>query len=215
MAGVPTTYAGLQDSLLAWMDDTTLGDRVQEIIGLTERRLSRKLNTPEMETSTPLAIVNGVATLPSDFMEMRGAYIDYQNLRTDLTLLSPSDFSLHYASDNTGRPSHFSISGDSLMVRPMPDLTYSITLTYKQRLPALSDGNPTNWLLTKWPDLYVAGCLVTAAAYGFEDQRLALLSSNAEALIEEINDAGQKARHTAGPLVMRAPVGDFRRVGVR
>jgi len=208
MAGVPTTYAELKTSLLAWMDDATLTDRLGEIIGLTERRLSRKLNTPEMEASTSLAIVNGSAVLPVDFMEMRAAYIEYDNFRTELASLSPADFNLHYSTEYTGRPTQFSVSGSNMMLRPLPDLTYSVFLIYKQMLPALSDGNPTNWLLTKWPDLYIGSCIVTAAAYGFEDQRLPLVSSNAEALIEEVNEAGQKARHTSGPLVMRAPVGD-------
>lgn len=212
MAGVPTTYAELQTSLQGWMDDASpqLVAAIPEIIGVTERRLSRKLNTPEMEASTSLAIVDGVATLPDDFMEMRSAYIAYQNYRTPLNSLSAADFNQGYASDYQGRPQYFTISGSNMMLRPMPDLTYAITLTYKQFLPFLSDANPTNWLLAKWPDLVIASCIVTASAYGFEDQRLPLVSSNAEALLDEVNRAGDKARHTAGPLVMRAPVGDFR-----
>jgi hypothetical protein len=193
------------------MDDASpkLVDAIPEIIGVTERRLSRKLNTPEMEASTSLAIVDGAAVLPVDFMEMRAAYIDYQNFRTPLNAMSVADFNQGFASDSLGRPAYFAISGQNMMVRPIPDLTYAITLVYKQMLPYLSDDSPRNWLLTKWPDLYTAACIVTASAYGFEDERLPLVSSNAEALLDEVNMSGDKARHSQGPLVMRAPVSDF------
>lgn len=212
MPGVPTTYSELQTSILGWMDDASpqLVAAIPEIIGVTERRLSRKLNTPEMEGSTSLAVVDGVASLPDDFMELRAAYIGYDGYRTPLNAMSPADFNQWFSSDNLGRPQHFAISGQNMMLRPLPDLDYAVFISYKQVLPYLSDDNPTNWLLTKWPDLYIAACIVTAAAYGFEDQRLPLVSSNAEVLLDEVNETGQKARHTAGPLVMRAPVGDFR-----
>ncbi|WP_420140145.1 phage adaptor protein [Sphingomonas sp.] len=214
MPADPSTYSGLQASIIAWMDDSsdTFIARVPELIALSERRLSRKLNSPEMEASTTLALTDGATVLPSDLMEIRNVYIEYDNYRSKLKQETLEDFNFGYNTTETGRPYAFSLSGGNMNVRPLPDQTYAITMTYKQFLPALSDDNPTNWLLSKWPDLYLAHALLTAVDFGFETERLDWATNKAETLIAEVNDAGQKMKWGAGPLVPCPPVRDVPRL---
>ncbi len=203
MAGSPTNYAELQASVLAWMDDTTIADRIPEIIGLSETRLSRRLNTPDMEASTVLGVTNGAATLPDDLMAIRSAYVDYGGYRTPLLAVPQDDFNQGFQPADTSRPSRYTVSGNRLLLRPYPDLSYGIALTYKTRLPALSDANPTNWLLTQAPDLYLFHTLLMAEAYGWNDARLGLIGSTVEDFINEVNRTGSKKRYGDGPLVAR------------
>lgn len=210
MAGAPTTYAELQTSIQRWMNDnTTYVDVIGEIIALTEKRLSRELSASDMEGSTTLSLVNGTTALPTDFLELRSAYIVFNDRRYTLEPDTEQDFTQGFNQTVvTGSvPTRFNIGTGNFSVRPIGDV-YPVSITYKRAIPALSDANPTNWLLAKWPDLYISACIATAALFGFEDSRLPLLSANADALVEEINTAGRRARYGTGPLVARAPVGD-------
>lgn len=212
MAGAPSTYAELQASIQRWMNDsTTYAGVIGEIIALTEKRLSRELKTPDMEGSTTLTLANGTVALPTDFMEMRSAYIVADNRRYTLSPETEQDFTqgFNQLAVTGAIPTRFNINAGNLSVRPIAD-SYPISISYKQMLPALSDSNPTNWLLLKWPDLYISASIVTAALFGFEDDRLPLLDTNASNLIEEINNAGRRSRYGTGPLVAKAPVGDSR-----
>ncbi len=203
MAGSPTNYTELQASVLAWMDDATIADRIPEIIGLSETRLSRRLNTPDMEASTLLTISAGGATLPTGLMAIRAAYVDYDGYRTPLSVVSQEDFNQGFQPADTSRPSKYAVIGNRMVLRPYPDLPYTVALTYKTRLPALSDANPTNWLLTQAPDLYLFHTLLMAEAYGWNDARLGLIGGTVEDFINEVNRTGSKKRYGDGPLVAR------------
>jgi hypothetical protein len=53
------------------------------------------------------------------------------------------------------------ISGLTISIAPV-DNTTSHKLNYYQKIPVLSGSNPTNWLLTAYPDLYLFGTLAEA-----------------------------------------------------
>src|SRR6185312_8863832 len=62
------TYSGLVESVGAWLGKgTTLDARIPDFIKLTESRLNKVLDDPEMEVSATLTLSGGSATLPADF----------------------------------------------------------------------------------------------------------------------------------------------------
>jgi hypothetical protein len=199
----PQTYAELQACLLAWLDDSAANINPAECIGLAERRLSRLLNVPEMEATTTLNAGTGAIDLPADFREVRECTLD-GSPRIPLEATAPAALRMLFPSSRVGRPLAYAISGPSLLLGPAPNGTYTIQLAYKQKIPALSDVSPTNWLLAKHPDLYVAASLAMAEFRGWNDARLPMLKGWYDELIEEVNQAGQRARHGAGPIRMRA-----------
>jgi len=203
----PQTYADLQSCLLAWLDDSAANINPAECIGLAERRLSRLLNAPEMEVITTLDASAPSIDLPQDLREVRECTLD-TSPRVPLEPSSPATLRLLFPSSRVGQPQAYALSGSSLLIAPSPDAAYTIRLVYKQAIPALSDSNPSNWLLAKHPDLYVAASLAMAEFRGWNDARLPLLKSWYDELIEEVNQAGQRARHAAGPIRMRATVTD-------
>jgi hypothetical protein len=203
----PRNYAELQACLLAWLDDSAANVNPAECIGLAERRLSRLLNAPEMEATTTLDASMPTIDLPADFREVRECTLN-TSPRIALEQTSLATLRTLFPSSRIGQPQAYAISGSSLLVAPSPDAAYAITLCYKQKIPALADDNPTNWLLDKHPDLYVAASLAMAEFRGWNDARLPMLKAWYDELIEEANEAGRRARHGSGPIRMRASVTD-------
>jgi hypothetical protein len=203
----PQNYAELQACLLAWLDDNDGNVNPTECIGLAERRLTRLLNVPDMETMTTLDASNPIIDLPADFWEVRDATLD-SNPPVPIAPTSIAALRTLFPSSRIGQPQAYAISGSSLLIGPSPDAAYTIVLRYKQTIPPLRDDAPTNWLLTKHPDLYVAASLAMAEFRGWNDARLPMLKAWYDELIEEVNEAGQRARYATGPLRMRATVTD-------
>jgi hypothetical protein len=203
----PQTYAELQSCLLAWLDDSAVNINPAECIGLAERRLTRLLNVPEMEATTTLDASAATIDLPPDFREARECTLDISP-RAVIEPTALATLRLLFPSTRIGQPQVYAISGSSLVIAPSPDAAYAIRLVYKQAIPALSDGNPTNWLLTKHPDLYVAASLAMAEFRGWNDGRLPMLKAWYDELIEEVNAAGLRARRAGGPIRMRTTVTD-------
>jgi len=81
-----------------------------------------------------------------------------------------------------------------------------VGITYFQKIPALTSTNTTNWLLDKYPDIYLYGTLCTAQAYLRDDERLAVWKGAWDEALGELERAGIKARLPSTPLVMRPGV---------
>ena len=69
----------------------------------------------------------------------------------------------------------------------MPDSDYSIELLYYQRIPALSNTNPTNWLLTICPNAYLYGALLAAQPYLINDERIPMIQSLYRQAVDGLN----------------------------
>jgi len=91
------------------------------LLRLAEAKLNRNLRTAYQETTVALPMVNGVATLPADFLEARA-----------------------YTSD-AATFSRFVISGN--VITASSPWTGDLTTTYYAKIPPLSLANPSNWLL--------------------------------------------------------------------
>lgn len=101
--------------------------------------------------------IAGTATvnLPSDFNEPVALSIPgYGNIPiVSLAVLNQSPAV-------RGRPTQAALyPGSKLKLSLVPDAVYSLELVYEANLAALSDATPTNWMLTKYPNVYVYGVL--------------------------------------------------------
>jgi len=203
LANDPQTFAQLQASVARWLDNATLGDRIPELIALAERRFNRILNTPEMEATATLVAAPSVS-LPADLWEVRAAWID-SDPRRGIEEVTQSVLRSRYPSQAKGMPEVYAVSGGSLLLGPAPDSAYNLILTYKQSIPALSDAVPTNWLLTRHPDIYLWATLLAAEAYLVNDERLGVWKAALDEAIDELIQAANRKRFT-GAMRLRSPV---------
>src|SRR5262249_54441955 len=140
-------------------------------IQLAEAEMNRRL-TARLKVATDLLVIDDeFVDLPEDFAGVVSFKLtDFPF--TELAFRTPDG--LTKASDGiagtdtyavTGAPRLYAIVGEFIQVYPVPNGAYEAVLTWRARIPPLSDANPTNWVLANHPDAYLYGALVHAAMW--------------------------------------------------
>lgn len=149
-------------SMLGNRDDDDIDTLMANAVRRAEERFNEDLRVREMMTTVTLSLVDGRGDLPGDY----------------LAFVAPDGECVDY---------DFAVDGDVVWVNPQNSRTPSDTapFTYYAKIPALTVGAGTNWLLTKQYSLYLyATCLegalvleadggpMTAKWQGFYSQKL-------------------------------------------
>lgn len=205
MAGDPQTFAELKTSVAAWLNRSDLTSQIPEFIAFAERRFNRILIVPERETVATATMSGERLALPTDFWQLRSIFMD-TDPRQALEQVSPSTLRTQYAWQTTGRPQAFAIMDEQFYFGPSPDDTYGVEIDYYATIPALSDSQTTNWLLTKHPDIYLYGTLLQAEAYLWNDDRLGVWKAALDEAIGELIESGRRKHTSAQPVRLRSPV---------
>lgn len=110
------------------------------------------IRTRDMETTASITIASESGTLPTDFLEPISVYSDADADR-ELDYITPADYKRFFPSGQSSNPEFYTIKGSTIVT---PD---AVSMLYYAKIAALSDGATTNWLLTKFPNIYLAGAL--------------------------------------------------------
>jgi hypothetical protein len=184
-----------------YLDRTDLSGVLPTFIELAEAKMKRRLRHWKMEKRATANTVASQRTLelPTDFIEMR-----HLKLNTDpytvLEYLSPAV--LNFASTLTDRPAYYTVVGDEIVFEPTPDSVYEVEMYY-YALPALSSTNTSNWLLEKYPDIYIYGTLLEAEVYLMNDPRLPIWKIAFDEGIQQLNKEARITRAAGAPLIQR------------
>ena len=198
-------YEGLQEQIANHFVTTELLPFVQTAITLAEAGFSRRIRSPEMVTRADTEISTQYIAGPEDLLEVR---------RFSLTNLHPARPVEFMAMEQLvseqhkwtwrGHPRYYTLQGRMIQVLPAPDDTYTAELVYYAHIPALTGERPTNWLLRNHPDVYLYGSLVEAAQFLDRDERVATWGQLRDDAIRRINEDGQRAEYSRGPIRVRA-----------
>jgi hypothetical protein len=191
------TYPDLVDTLEGYLNRTDFDTRIPMFISLVEAKLNRLLDDPEMEVTSTAVTSGQYLALPEDFGQLRS--INVGNYR--LTGATEADFSGF--SNVAGIPRTYGIIDGQIAFAPVPATGSAVTIVYTKRIPALDEGNPTNWLLNIAPDIYVYGTLMQAHIYGWNDERVPGFKALYEEAIQELIADAQKRRWGAAPISPR------------
>jgi len=200
-----STYAELQASVLDYLVRPEYSTVVVDFIALAESRINKTLRTRFQETSVSFTIDSATEALPSDFLELRTLVISGTPTQV-VTVLSPADLETTYSANVAGKPQNFAIIGSNIKFGPAPDTSYSSTLVYYAKIPALSNTNTTNWLLTNYPDLYLYGTLIESAPYMKDDARVQTWMGFYDRAIAGITGADERSKWNGAPLTQRVDV---------
>lgn len=161
------TYSELQTAVAGWIKRGDLTSRIPEFIRLAEIRLKSVVDLRVLETTTDLATTPSSPTiaLPADFKSPIALWIADINPQEQLTQLLAQ--SMPY-NTTPNRPQYWCIDDHTIRFQCPANNTYPIKFRYAQ-LFELSDSNPTNYVLTDFPDVYLFGALSEAADYAFDD----------------------------------------------
>ncbi len=196
------TYPELKVAIADWLNRSDLITSIPLFIQMAETELNRKVRTRNMESTQSLSTTSDTLSLPSDFLEPIEAYIvDQTGRRRPLQFVTPLQFQQHKNSHiTTGIPAVALVQGSSLLLSPAPQTSFNGELLYYASIPALSDSNPTNWLIQKYPDLYLYTSLMHSAPFLHDDERLPIWSSKVSAVLTEIHSADEFSKYGSSNL---------------
>jgi len=198
-----STYAELQSTIGDFLNRDDLASVVPTFISLAEARINRELRHFNMVKRSTAAADTRYSTPPGDWLETVRFHIT-DNPPSDLELISQNDMAqLREQSSNAqGRPRFYAVTAGEFEFFPTPDGSYTSELVYYADVPVLSDSNTSNWLLSKYPDIYLYGALVHTAPYLDEDQRAQTWAALYQSAIDAANRESEKARHSGSGLRM-------------
>jgi hypothetical protein len=201
-----TTYSELQAAIGNWLDHSLFASRTGDFIALFEAAANRRLRVREQEATATLTPSSGAAPLPADYLMWRRVTWT-GSTRVELQYVHPSYLQAAYpaslsmlAPAPAGVPRIFTIEGSTLKIRPL-DAT-PLEFEYFQKVPALSDSAPANWLLGAHPDLYLFGSLVEAEMFGVNDERAPMWKARRDEIFDEIEKLSNKTRGAGAMRVM-------------
>lgn len=211
-------YSDLKTAFGTWLNrsgDSLITNNAGDFVTLCESRLNfgggepgEQFYTPplrvrQMEgrfTATP---TDEYLALPTDFMEMREIKVN-TNPETHLTYVTPQQFAEAASSQDSGTPRVYTIVGDAFRLGPNPTADLTVELDYYQKIPALSDSNTTNWLLTACPNAYLYGSLLEAAILiPLPETDTLRFFALFQAAVKGFQRQDRMARHGAAALIMR------------
>ena len=203
-----SNYSELKSAIADWLDRTDLTDSIPDFITLAETRHRRDFKIRRMETRvTANTIVDSeYYTLPDNFVAMRNIQLN-TNPKTSLEYLTPEQMDRIHAGSTKGKPKAYSIIGNNIQLRPLPDSVYQIEMLYFKYFTPLSDSNTTNDMLTYHPDAYLYGALVEAEPYLQNDKRIQVWAGYYERAKKDIIDSNERDRHSGVALTTRIDYG--------
>ena len=154
-----------------------------------------------MEITSVLAVVNGTVAMPTDSSSIRTITRDGD--RTGMTFMDPRQF--HIRNQDTAadiNPTYYTVDAGQ-MLKFDAAYTGNVNVTYYKQFPALGPTNLTNTILTKYPLLYLSGCLFEAFSFCQEPELAMGHFQRYKAQVAGINDSANSVRFGGGPLRIR------------
>lgn len=191
-----TNYTALQAAIAGWIHRADLTAVIPDFIRLAEERMNRYLRTKDNEVAlSATAITNNRITVPANTVGIKTLWLDGY----EATPLKSQSVESVIANGVEGLATMFAWQGSELLF----DGTGSVEGVLYRNVPALSDTNTTNWVLTAHPSLYLFGALSEAHLYAKDPQEAQTWAGRFQQVLDEIN--GNSQRDTMnGPLVARA-----------
>ncbi len=178
------SFSNIKAAVQEWMDRSDVAGRADDFITLAEGHFNLELRCREMvTTSADNTPTSGAITLPTDFVQMVRV-VEQTSPRRELSYIPAQTADRNY--DNTaGVSSEYTIIGTTLKTYPLS--SNDLELTYYQQIPALSDSNTTNWLLDKYPNIYLATSIMEAARYFRDEEEYRTQAQRVGGMIQRLN----------------------------
>ena len=183
-----SNYTELKAAVAQWMRRSDLTDEIPDYITLAEKKIVKLLQLRGQEIEVALTPNSGDSTvaLPTDFGSPVALWNTQDDPRTLVVQVLPEVLAYD---DTPGIPDHWAIDGANIRFDCALDGAISFAFRYVKTFE-LSDSNPTNFILTEWPDVYLYGALTEGFLAVFDEQRAALWQGKFQAAIETARITG-------------------------
>lgn len=203
------SYTNLQAAVATWLHRDDLTAVIPDFITLAEDAIGRDLaDLPVMwaaSATTTLASGQNTLALPSDALGIVYAkLLAPWHVPVDVVPLAALVRDTGLNSTTTGKPQSVAFRGNagaagtpSVLVWPKADQSYDFEFGYRATVPALSAGNPVNFVLKRAPSIYLYGTLIASAPFIGQDARMALWEAKYRQAIESF-----KSQDWDGPMLL-------------
>jgi len=192
--GIPDerNYVWLRTQVMDWLHRKDLTSRFPSFVAMAEARINRIVQARSMEIEVTLPFDAGVGAkrLPSGFDTPLAAWIIDEECRRKLVGAVPEQLS---GTTQRGEPQAWAIDGAYLALDRPVDRARSVVLRYRGLL-RLTETAPNNSVLTKYPDVYLYGTLMSAATFIRDQDGLAMWAPMFDAAMKELNRNESRAR---------------------
>ncbi len=182
-----STFSDLKSAVGTWLARGDLDSFVPDFISLAELRLCNDLRIRQMQSDLNVTISSGVATVPSDFLDMKHCRVDgndYAPLEFRESVWIFQKFPLRSAES---RPDYIAVDGEEFVFGPYPDAEYTIKGSYYAKPAALSISNETNVWTDETPDALLMASLCESAPFLQQDRRIMIWEEKYEAIKKRYN----------------------------
>lgn len=205
------TYQGLCDKIADTLNRQDLTAAIPDFTVLATARISRdmaRVRHPGAIVRAQAEVTDNYAILPTNYISIyQLADKDTQSsmvyLTTDQSITIQSQGWTPPDNDSVSKATYYTIIGDTIRLYPAPTTAAptELDLWFFGVLPGLSTTNTTNWVLTKYPDLYLYGSLLHTAPYLKNDERIALWDGLYGRILSDIEVEADRATRPQSKLV--------------
>lgn len=194
-------YDDLLQAAADWLNRADLTDQVPAFVRFAEAQFNRELRVRDMMVRAYTTSANELVELPSDWLE------HYSLTTADggvLEYMTEANSNRLKGDGMAGETFGYTVVGNAIELVPMPGADMELRMVYYARIPHLGPSEPSNWLLAKYPDVYLYSVLLQAMPYLKDDARLATWIQLRAAMIESMRLESEAAlRPRGGPLIAR------------
>lgn len=199
-----STYANLQTSIASWLHRSDLTAIIPDFVALAEARIARDLRLRRMVSSATLVTVAGTQSvaLPADYLEIENLSAGTSPERNLLYMNIEALNAKYPVGSYSGMPVVYTLEGDNILLGPVPDAVYSLTILYYARIAALSV-TPSNWLLTNHPNIYLFASLAEGADYLQDAKRMESWELKYQTSVKQLQDADNRSMFSGSSIRVR------------
>lgn len=182
------SYSDLITSVASELHRSDLNSVIPDKITLAEVRINGDMDARLQDTKTTITCVTNqdYVDTPSDLINIRRLSVK-TNPDVIMKYDSPDQFGSSYPYDQSGIPRVYTIVGSKIYIAPKPDSDYTLDIIYKSKVPSLTSGSPTNWLMTNYPNVYFYAVLLEMSPYIKDDARMQMWKSAYDMAIASVN----------------------------
>ncbi len=202
-----SNYSNLKTSIANWLNRSDLTSEIaDDFIVLAESDFNSKLRIRKMITQSTFTIDSETESLPTGFLQVRDMFILSGGTKNALRYVAPGQMDQMIGTSVSGKPSAYTILGDTFRFAKKPDASYSGVINYYKKFDTLSDTNTSNYILTDHPAIYLYGSLFHAANFlgGYNPQQVQSWQQMYATAMERLEQNDREDQFSGSPLQVRS-----------
>lgn len=184
---VITNYATLITAIQDFLNRSDLSSFAPNFLQNCEAKLYKNLRIRAMETALSGTISSGVLAVPSDFVELKYAYVNTSPVQHLRKVTQEVIYTEYPVRSGAAIPKVISREAGNFVFGPYPG-DYDIRGIYYARLTSLGASNTTNWFTANAPDLLLYGALIEAEPFIESDERMLTWKALYDAAYKSVED---------------------------